>query len=346
MTTVNNKAKILVVDDQLINLKILQEVLKNDYMVILARNGQEALEKVLDFPDLILLDIMMPNMDGYEVCERLKNNEYTNKIPVIFVTSLGEEKNEKKGLDLGAVDYITKPIKPVIVKARLRTHLALRNAEKQLAEHNIILEAKVKQRTKELSDSRLEIVHRLVSAAEYKDPETGFHIKRMSHYSEVIANAYGLSEHDCEIILLASPMHDIGKIGIPDNILLKPGKLTKDEWKIMKRHTNIGSEILSKSKSELIRFGQQIAITHHEKWDGSGYPYGLKGKAIPVYGRITALADVFDALTSKRPYKEPWSIDRALEEIINGRGLHFEPELVDIFEKIFPQILEIKELFP
>ncbi|MGE0085228.1 MAG: HD-GYP domain-containing protein [Desulfococcaceae bacterium] len=341
--------RILIVDDERFNINVLVEILKSDYRVIVAKNGEEALKRVVDSstpPDLILLDIMMPQMDGYTVCRILKKNEKTRKIPIIFITALGEEQDEARGFEAGGVDYITKPVSPPVVRARVRTHLSLRDAEVELADQNHILEEMVEVRTRELYNSRLEIIHRLVFAAEYKDPETGSHIKRMSHYSKLLAVAYGLPKKECEIILLASPMHDIGKMGIPDVILLKPGKLDGIEWDVMKKHTAIGAKILSKSRSGLMRAGQQIAISHHERWDGSGYPQGIKGENIPLYGRIAALADVFDALTTKRPYKEPWPIDRAVEEILKQSGRHFDPDIVDIFEKTLPQFLEIRKRFP
>ncbi|QTA79891.1 Two component system response regulator reciever and HD domains-containing protein [Desulfonema limicola] len=340
--------KILIVDDERFNINILVGILKTRYRTIIAKNGEEALKRAVTStpPDLILLDIMMPEMDGYEVCKRLKQAEETAHIPVIFITAMGQEENETKGFEVGAVDYITKPVQPEIVRARVKTHLELINARKQLQNQNLILEQKVHERTRELRDSRQEIIHRLVSAAEHKDPETGSHIKRMSHYSALLARAYGFNEKECEAVLLAASMHDIGKIGIPDYILLKKGRLDLEEWEIMKTHSSIGAKILSKSKSKLIREGQVIAVSHHEKWDGSGYPQKLKGEAIPITGRIAALADVFDALTTKRPYKEPWPVNRAADEIKAGSGSHFEPRLVEIFINILPDLLKIKERFP
>ncbi len=340
------KARILAVDDQAMNLRLLQEILQGEYTILAAKSGAEALRLARNSPDLILLDVMMPDMNGYTVCRKLKADETTRKIPVIFVTALNEEQDETKGFEAGGVDYITKPVKPLIVKARVKTHLELRTAEMALSRQKTDLEKKVVERTRALFDSRMEVVHRLVFAAEYKDPETGSHIKRMSHYSERLAAAYGLNEKEREVILLASPMHDIGKIGIPDHILLKPGKLNSEEWTIMKTHTNIGAKILSKSRSSFLRAGQQIAISHHEKWDGTGYPQRLKGEAIPVFGRISALADFFDALTSRRPYKEAWSVESAFAEIRKLRGTQFEPRLVDAFFSVTDELLTIKKRFP
>ncbi len=340
-------AFILIVDDVPKNLLVLGSILSSKgYHFTPACSGEQAL-KIIEKrpPDLILLDVMMPDMDGYEVSETLKESSETKEIPIIFLTARVEPEDIVKGFEAGGVDYITKPFNPTELLARIRTHLELRQARKELSKQNIILEKKIKERTKELYDSRVEVAHRLVFAAEYKDPETGSHIRRMSHYSALIARAYGLNEKECEQILIASSMHDLGKIGIPDNILLKPGKLEKDEWEIMKTHSNIGAKILANSNSTLIKAAQIIAISHHEKWNGSGYPQGLKKEAIPLIGRITAVADVFDALTSRRPYKEAWSIDKAVEEIKAGKESHFDPELVDKFLESLPEILNIKERF-
>ncbi|MBF0100658.1 MAG: two-component system response regulator [Desulfobacterales bacterium] len=346
---------ILIVDDVPKNIQVLGNILRQEgYTVSYATNGLKALSVIAEqHYDLILLDVMMPEMDGFEVCRRLKTNPSMEKTPIIFITALNDEENEIKGFKYGAVDYITKPFKPDVVKARVKNTLELHYAKMLLENQNVLLEHKVHERTKKLTEmtdelhrSRKEIIHRLVSAAEYKDPETGAHIKRMGNYSAFIARLYGLDEAECDTILLSSTMHDIGKIGIPDHILLKPGKLDKNEWIIMKSHTTIGEKLLSHSESHLLKAGQIIAISHHEKWDGSGYPYGLKGTDIPLYGRITAMADVFDALTSKRPYKDPWSTERAVEEINNSRGFHFEPKIVDLFVDNLDKILEIKKQFP
>jgi putative two-component system response regulator len=339
------KAHILVVDDEAFNLSLLQDILEPEYTVSIADSGEEALRRAHEQPEVILLDIMMPGMSGYDVCQRLKSAERTRHIPVIFITSRGYEEDETRGFAAGAVDYITKPVKPAIVRARVRTHLELSRARKQLEQQNTLLEVKVKARTQELSQSRLEIVHRLVFVAEYRDPETGSHIQRMSHYTAALTRAYGLSEKVCEIIRFASPMHDIGKIGIPDSILLKPGKLTSEEWDIMKTHTTIGGSILSNSRSTLLRSGRIIALGHHERWDGTGYPLGLQGKAIPLLARITTIADIFDALTTRRPYKEAWSVEDALADIYAVRGVYFDPELVDLLEQVLPEFLDIKARF-
>ena len=339
--------RVLIVDDTKINITILLDALKSDYKLSIAVNGVKALEYLENnLPDLILLDIMMPEMDGYEVCARIKRDPRTRDIPVIFITAMHEIRSKSKGFELGAVDYITKPFEIPEVRARVKTHLALKHAGELLKESNRTLEEKVRERTRELRHTQLEIVTRLGRAAEYRDNETGAHIKRMSRYCELLGKAAGLSDDESEMILHASPMHDIGKIGIPDRVLLKPARLNGEEWKIMKTHTVMGSEILSGNSSKLLGMARTIAVSHHEKWDGSGYPNGLAGEAIPLEGRLCALCDVFDALTSKRPYKEAWSVEQALEEIKNNAGSHFDSRLVDCFLGILPGILVIRSQFP
>lgn len=332
------KQVVLVVDDVPSNIDVLSEILRPAYQVKVVTNGVMALKIAMgpQPPDLILLDIMMPEMDGYEVCRQLKANPATCHIPVIFVSAMDEVNDETKGFELGAVDYITKPVSPSIVKARVKTHLAL-------FDQNRILEKKVKERTAEIHDTRLQIIHCLGAASEYRDEETGTHISRMSQYSRVIALSAGMSQEEGELLLQAAPMHDVGKIGIPDRILLKPGKLDAQEWEIMKTHTTIGAKIIGNHPSELLTLAAQVALTHHEKWDGTGYPYGLKGEEIPVHGRIVMLADVFDALTSDRPYKKAWSEEAAIEEITRMSGQHFDPQLVLAFMNALPEILAIKK---
>ena len=319
---------LLLVDDEPANLRVLKQLLSQQYQLVFARDGYEALEIAsMRRPNLILLDVMMPGMTGFEVCESLKSNEVTTHIPVIFVTALTEDMDEAKGFEVGAVDFITKPISPAVVKARVKTHLSLVRAEA-------------------LMESRLHVVQRLGRAAEYKDNETGMHVMRMSHFSRELALAYGLSEEQATTLLHAAPMHDIGKIGIADSIMLKPGKLTDEEFKDMQRHPEIGAEIIGDcGDSLLLKVAKSVSMTHHEKWDGTGYPKGLKGEEIPIEGRICALADVFDALTSKRPYKEAWSIEKAVEFIQSQKGKHFEPKLVDLLVAMLPKIVKIKEAF-
>lgn len=330
---------ILVVDDTPENIDILKGILGSDYKIKVAINGRKALTiAASSHPDLILLDIMMPEMDGYEVCEQLKANQETRNIPIIFVTAKSQEADEAKGLRLGAVDYITKPINPVLVHARIKTHLALANQNK-------VLEKKVKERTAQLEGSRLEIIRRLGRAAEYKDNETGLHVIRMSYYSSHIALESGMSVDDTTLLLHAAPMHDLGKIGIPDNILLKPGKLNEDEWDIMRKHPQFGADIIGEHSSKLLQLARTVALAHHEKWNGKGYPNGLSGEEIPLPARIVAIADVFDALTSERPYKKAWPVEKALGVIQEESGAHFEPILVEAFMTCLDDILQIKEKY-
>ena len=315
---------LLLVDDEPVNLRVLKQLLASDYQLIFAKNGEEAIRlAAARQPNLILLDIMMPGITGYEVCKTLKANKETQHIPIIFVTALNDVHDEAEGFEVGAVDYITKPISPSVVKARVKTHLSLVQSE-------------------ELMRTRLQVVQRLGRAAEYKDNETGMHVMRMSHYSKILATAYGFNEEKAEILLHAAPMHDIGKIGIADSIMLKPGKLTDEEFAEMKKHPEIGAEILGECDSDLLKVAKSVSLTHHEKWDGTGYPNGLKGEDIPIEGRICAVADVFDALTSKRPYKEAWSIEKTLDFMDSQKGKHFDPALITLLHQNLDAILEIK----
>ena len=323
----NDKPCLLLVDDEPANLRVMKQILHDDYRLVFAKSGSEALRLTeLKQPDLILLDIMMPDMTGFEVCKQLKANPDTSTIPVVFVTALDDDSDEALGFELGAVDYISKPVSPPRVRARVKNHLSLVQAD--------VLRA-----------TRLQVIQRLGRASEYKDNETGMHVMRMSHYAKVLATAYGLEAERVDNLLHAAPMHDIGKIGIPDSIMLKPGKLTDEEFEIMKTHPQIGAEILGDDDSDLITLAKMVSLTHHEKWDGTGYPNGLKGEEIPVEGRITAIADVFDALTSKRPYKDAWSIEQAIDHIKSQSGGHFEPKLVELLSEVMDQILAIKEQF-
>ena len=336
----SKKQTVLVVDDTPENIDILVGILKDDYEVVAALNGLAAIKLIQSgtLPDIVLLDVMMPKMDGYQVCQILKKDYTTRHIPVIFVTAKVEIEDELKGFALGAADYIFKPFSPPVIKARIKTHLALCNQNREL-------ERKVVQRTVQLNETRLQVIQRLGRAAEYKDNETGMHVLRMSHYSRVLALATGMNEEEADLLLNAAPMHDIGKIGIPDRIILKPGKLDADEWEIMKTHCEIGAEIIGDDSCDLLEMAKLVALTHHERWDGTGYPKGLKADEIPRVGRIVAIADVFDALTSKRPYKEAWSIEDATEVIKKDAGTHFDPYLVSLFVNILPEVLKIKERY-
>jgi putative two-component system response regulator len=340
VTTNTARQTVLVVDDTPMNIEILGRLLQQDYRVKVANDGRSALIAARNTPkpDIILLDVMMPGMDGYEVCQTLKADPATAPIPVIFVTAMGETEDEKRGLELGAVDYIVKPFSPAIVQARLKTQLAL-------YDQNRTLEEKVRLRTDEVCRIRLEIIHRLGRAAEYRDNETGLHVIRMSHYSRRIAEKLDVAAEWTELLFNAAPMHDVGKIGIPDHILLKPGALDSAEWLIMKRHPEIGADIIGEESSELMRLSRQIALGHHEKYDGSGYPNGQKGEDIPLSARIVAIADVFDALTTPRPYKKAWPVAEAVAHINASAGSHFDPALVAVFNSVLEPILSIKETY-
>ena len=330
------KPTILVVDDVPDNISLLSNILSGEYKVKASNNGKMAITIARKTPpDLILLDVMMPEMDGYEVCQKLKEDPRTKNIPVIFITALGEASEEKLGFEIGAVDYITKPVSPPIVLARVKTHLLLYM-------QNRILEQRVAERTEELRASRFEIIRRLGLAAEFRDNETGMHVVRIGYLSRMIAESIGISKVEADIILNAAPMHDVGKIGIPDSILLKPGRLTDAERSVMEKHAEFGAKIIGEHDDELLIAAASAALTHHEKWDGTGYPNGLMKEEIPLIGRITAIVDVFDALTSSRPYKEPWPIERAVELIESEAGKHFDPELVPVFLANIDKIIEIK----
>ena len=320
----DQRPRLLLVDDEPTNLQVLRHVLQADYRLLFATDGARALQVAREqLPQLILLDIMMPGMDGYAVCRALKADPATAGIPVIFITALDDSQDETAGFDVGGVDYLTKPVSPPVVRARVRTHLSL-------------------VRMDELRETRLQIVQRLGRAAEYKDNETGLHVIRMSHFSQLLALAAGCSPAWAEDLLNAAPMHDVGKIGIPDAVLRKPGPLDAAEWDTMRRHPEIGAEIIGEHPSGVLQLAREIALAHHEKWDGSGYPRGLAGEAIPLSARIVAIADVFDALTTRRPYKEPWPVQDALDHIAAQAGKHFDPALVALFAPLLPQLLEIR----
>jgi putative two-component system response regulator len=350
----DTKPKILVVDDEVRNLRLMEAMLiPLGYDVILAGDGEEALEKVMALPpDVILLDVMMPRMDGFEVARRLKEDEETTIIPIVMVTALREVEDRVKALEVGADDFLSKPVERIELRARVQSLLKVKAYNDHMRDYQKELEAEVARRTEQLRQAfeqiraaSLDTIYRLSRAAEYKDEDTGAHIQRMSNYSAAVARQMGQDEATVEAILYAAPMHDIGKIGIPDHILLKPGKLDPDEWEIMKQHTVIGARILERADAEFIKLAEVIACTHHEKWDGSGYPNGLSGAEIPLAGRVTAIADVFDALMSKRPYKEPFSLEKSLAIIREGRGSHFDPDVVDAFFAVQDEILSIKQRY-
>jgi len=340
MADTESQQTLLIVDDAPENIDVLSGILRPHYKVRAAINGERALAIANSErpPDLILLDVMMPGLSGYEVCQRLKAHLPTRHIPVIFCTAMGEVENEQRGFELGCVDYITKPVSPPLVLARVRTHLAL-------YDQNRVLEKRVGERTRELNDSRLSVIRTLGKAAEYKDDTTGLHVLRMAQYCRVLGLAVGLSESDAEMLSQAAPMHDVGKIGTPDAILKKSGRLTAEEWNVMRLHVDNAAMILGDEPGELLEMARTIALTHHEKWDGSGYPKGLRGEEIPLVGRIAALADVFDALCSARPYKAEMPVDEVIAIIRDESGKHFDPALVAKLEERLPEILDIQSRY-
>lgn len=342
MTEPLTKQKILIVDDAPANIAILGRSLSDHYEVIVATSGNDALQiaQKLPVPDLILLDIMMPGMDGYEVCQRLKESVLTKRIPVVFVTAMGEIEDEAKGFEVGGVDYITKPISPLIVRARVQTHLALYDQNREL-------EKKVVERTREVAHTQEVTIYGMAVLAETRDNETGAHIMRTQQYVKAMAEKLMetskhrdyLDSSRINLLFKSAPLHDIGKVGISDSILLKPGKLTEEEFEEMKKHTVYGRDAIIKSELALgkknttsfLTLAREIAYTHHEKWNGTGYPEGLSGDVIPLAGRLMAIADVYDALISKRVYKPAFPHEKAVAIITDGRGEHFDPELVDAF---------------
>jgi putative two-component system response regulator len=351
----SEKPFILIVDDLERNRNLLQQYVNDlGYLTALANNGLEALDLINEvMPDLILLDMKMPIMDGYETLDQLKSDLKLRHIPVIMISAYGEMENVIPCIKRGAIDYLAKPFEPILLEARIESALSLKNLldheeeyRKKIENYSIQLESETLKRTSELSQTQLRLIHRLGRASEYKDNETGMHVVRISHYCSKLGEAFGWAKESCELIYNASPLHDVGKIGIPEHILLKPEKLNHDEWAIMKTHTTIGAEILKGGGSELETMAKKIALTHHEKWDGTGYPQGLKGEDIPIEGRIVAIADVFDSLTSERPFKQKWPIEDAVDFIENTSGTEFDPEMVKNFLKILPQIIEIKSEYP
>ncbi len=355
--TLTERPTILVVDDTPENLMLMSELLKDKYTVKIAKAGEKALAIAAaePHPDLILLDIMMPGMDGYEVCQRLKGDVATRNIPVIFLTAKVELKDEERGLKLGAVDYITKPISPPIVLARVETHLKLKASADFLRDHAAFLEQEVAKQTREVSAIQDVSILALAALAETRDTDTGAHIRRTQYYVKVLAErlqseprfSAELDAARITMLFKSAPLHDIGKVGIPDHILLKPGRLEPHEMEVMKRHSILGYEALRRAELtlgtpvEFLSCAKEIARSHHEKWDGSGYPDGLSGTEIPLSARLMAVADVFDALISKRVYKEAIPHDEAIEIILDGKGNHFDPDLVDAFGESRDQFVSI-----
>ncbi|NMM42885.1 two-component system response regulator [Rhodospirillaceae bacterium KN72] len=355
-------ATILVVDDTPENLSLMSDLLRDDYRVKVATNGEKALRIAAgdSGPDMILLDVMMPGMDGYEVCRRLKADPATKDIPIIFLTARTDPEDERVGLELGAVDFITKPVNPPLVQARVRNHLIVKTHADLLRDKADWLESEVQARTRDIERIKEVTIVAMASLAETRDNETGNHIRRTQNYVRALAEhlsthpdfASELTPEAVELLYKSAPLHDIGKVGIPDSILLKPGKLTPDEFEIMKTHPTLGAEAISAAEegldekdSSFLRYAREISQYHHEKWDGSGYPFGLKGDDIPVSGRLMAVADVYDALISKRVYKPAFPHEKAVSLILEGRGGHFDPRIVDAFAEIADRFDEIAAAF-
>lgn len=356
-----DKPTILIVDDTPDNLILMSSLLKKDYKVKIANGGEKALRIASSDspPDLILLDIMMPDMDGYEVCYRLKREPKTMNIPVIFLTAKNEMEDEKKGLELGAVDYITKPISTPIVLARVKNHLALKAMEEFLRDQNEFLELEVAKRTREVIAIQDVTILAMASLAETRDSDTGNHIRRTQHYVKALAEklrdhprfAWFLTEVNISMLFKSAPLHDIGKVGIPDRILLKPGRFEPEEFEIMKTHTTLGRDAIVHAENALgisvdfLTFAKSIALSHQEKWNGSGYPEGLSGENIPIAARLMAVADVYDALISRRVYKEGMPHEKAVQIMVEGRGSHFDPDMLDAFLDIQEEFRGIAQRF-
>jgi putative two-component system response regulator len=341
-------ACVLIVDDNFTNLTLFRHLLKkiDDVESVDFDEPLKALEWcTTNEPDLVLLDYMMPEMDGLEFIQHFKEIEEYKDVPIIVITADTENEVRHKALNLGAQDFLNKPIDKVEFLARIKNLLALRESQQALENRADWLDKEVKKATTELRSREKEMVLRLSKAAEHRDPETGQHLIRMSNYSRLIARELGLSEEQQELILEAAPMHDIGKVATPDAILLKQGKLTDDEFRVMKQHAENGYNILAESNSLLIQTAAIMALTHHEKFDGNGYPRGLKGELIPIYGRIVAVADVFDALTSSRPYKKAWSLEDSIKFLKDNSGIHFDPQCVEAFFKAWTEVLVIYERY-
>jgi putative two-component system response regulator len=356
-----NRPTVLLVDDTPINLTLMSSLLKDICRTKVANNGERALAiaEADPKPDLILLDIMMPGIDGYEICRRLKKSSATRDIPVIFLTAKTATADEQQGFDVGAVDYITKPVSPPIVKARVKTHLTLKAAGDFLRDKNAYLEQEVGRRVREVIVIQDVIIMAMASLAETRDNQTGNHIRRTQNYVKALARKLNdhpryrdeLNDEAIEKIYRSVPIHDIGKSGIPDNILLKPGKLTADEFQVAKRHVNFGRDAILAAEGmlsvqpHLLRYAREIVYSHHEKWDGSGYPEGLAGDAIPVSARLMAIADVYDTVIGKRVYKAAMTHEQAVDAIVKGKGTQFDPDMVEAFADIAEEFRSISKKY-
>lgn len=341
-------AKVLIVDDRPENVRLFEEMLKTDgYRHVVSTTDSRQAAKLYEYvrPDLVLLDLNMPYLDGFQVMEQLRAIEESPYLPILVLSGITDQDVRVRALEHGAKDFLCKPFEPLEALTRIRNMVEVRLLHNAMRRQNKVLEEKVRERTQALRETQLEIIRRLGRAAEYRDNETGLHVIRMSQFCARLGRAAGMTDAECELLLYASPMHDIGKIGIPDRILLKNAPLTADEWEIMKTHTTIGADLLAGHDSELMEMAAMLALCHHEKWDGSGYPRGLHGEGIPLPARIITLCDVFDALTSQRPYKAAWAVETTVEYIEEESERYFDPRLVGLFKSILPEILEIKEQY-
>ena len=356
----SDKPKILIVDDETFYLELLINLLQDEYTIAVAKNGEQAL-KLLEhdpLPELILLDVVMPVMNGLDTCSRIKSKYRTVDIPIIFLTVKRDIKDEMVGFNLGAADYITKPISPPLVKARVKTHIQLFNARKQLQDHNLLLEKRLRRQDQQIINTQDVAIHCMASLAETRDSETGQHTRRTQHYVKVLAEALRghprfkgqITDDFITMLYKSAPLHDIGKVAVPDRVLMKPAKLDPEEWEEMKAHTHHAKKALEfaediAGQSAFLEIVRQVCYSHHEKWDGTGYPENLEGDNIPLAARIMAIADCYDALISERPYKDAYSHDEAIELIKDAKGKHFDPDIVDTFLLLEPEITAIAKRF-
>ncbi len=339
MNLLNKDYRLLIVDNESTVLADIRNLLFKEYALTFAKTAHEALSVADKLqPDLVLIAVGLKNLDGFEVCKTIKKLRHLSRVPVIFMTSISDPSVEKRGFECGGSDFIRKPLSPAVLKARIKIHLSLYHQQKTV-------EKKVQERTAELMASCKGAIYMLGEVGHFNDSDPGLHIWRMAAYSVAIARKAGWSGSRLELLAYSAPLHDLGKIGIQDTILKKPGKLTSEEWITMRNHTMIGYKLLSSNSSPLFQMAAEIAYTHHEKWDGTGYPRGLKGEEIPESARVVAIADVFDILTMQRSYKAPWPIKRAVQEIKKNKEIHFDPVLVDHFIEIYPEIIHIKEIW-
>lgn len=348
MTHIHN-GSILIVDDNAVNIVIVEKILRQDGFVNITTttNAKQVRELYREHHfEVILLDVHMPELNGFDVMAELREDNPHDYLPILMLTADHSPETRHQALSSGAKDFISKPFERVEVLFRVRNLIEVRMLHKEVLFAKENLEKKVHERTRQLYEAQIKLIECLGKAAEYRDNQTGMHVVRMSHASALLARQMGLSEEECEIILHASPMHDIGKIAIPDEVLLKPGKLDAKEWTKMKSHADVGAEILGSYDSELMEVAAMIAKTHHERWDGQGYPQGLKGEEIPLYTRIVSVCDVFDALTSTRPYKVPWSVSKTIAYLEENSGTQFDPKVVQEFLAILDQVLAIRDAYP